>query len=62
MAYDTLPEVQQFDDIMRSIYKDFCLTKLKGKSSMTVVAWEQALMRRCVQPTSEKLRLCYAVP
>jgi hypothetical protein len=31
MAYDTLPEVQQFDDIMRSVYKDFCSRKLKSK-------------------------------
>ncbi|KAL1967107.1 hypothetical protein VTN77DRAFT_3631 [Rasamsonia byssochlamydoides] len=33
MAYDALPEVQQFDDIMRSVYKDICLTKLKSQSS-----------------------------
>ncbi|VUC35360.1 unnamed protein product [Clonostachys rosea] len=29
MSYDTLPEVQKFSDIMRSIYKDFCLSKSK---------------------------------
>ncbi|KAK7216784.1 hypothetical protein V2G26_004787 [Clonostachys chloroleuca] len=29
MAYDTLPEVQKFSDIMRSVYKDFCLSKSK---------------------------------
>ncbi|KAI9768820.1 MAG: hypothetical protein M1840_004634 [Geoglossum simile] len=29
VAYDTLPEVQQFGDIMRSVYKDFCLKKMK---------------------------------
>jgi hypothetical protein len=30
IAYDTLPEVQQFDVIIRSVYNDFCLTKLKS--------------------------------
>ncbi|CAH0057721.1 unnamed protein product [Clonostachys solani] len=29
MAYETLPEVQKFNDIMRSVYKDFCLSKSK---------------------------------
>ena len=38
-----MPEVEQFDDIMRSVYTDFCLTKLKGQLR-TVVSWEQALM------------------
>lgn len=30
-AYDTLPEVQQFAAIMRMLYENFCLTKLKGE-------------------------------
>ncbi|KAH6706220.1 hypothetical protein BKA61DRAFT_679393 [Leptodontidium sp. MPI-SDFR-AT-0119] len=28
-AYDTLPEVEQFNKIMRDIYKDFCVKKLR---------------------------------
>lgn len=47
MAYDILPEVEQFDDIIRSVYTDFCLTKLKSQSR-TVDSWEQALMIRSV--------------
>lgn len=31
MSYDSLPEAQQFDDIMRSVYKDLCFWKLKSK-------------------------------
>jgi hypothetical protein len=30
IAYDTLPEVQQFDVIIRIVYNDFYLTKLKS--------------------------------
>lgn len=32
MDYDLLPEVQQFAVIMKMLYEDFCLTKLKSKS------------------------------
>ncbi len=35
-AFDTLPEVKQFDEIMRGVYADFSLTKLKGKSWMVI--------------------------
>ena len=30
MPYKTLPEVQQYDDIMRLVYQDHCFTKLQG--------------------------------
>ncbi|KAI8710759.1 hypothetical protein NCS52_01535700 [Fusarium sp. LHS14.1] len=29
IAYDTLPEVQEYSVIMQSIYRDYCLRKLK---------------------------------
>ncbi|KAG7408189.1 hypothetical protein Forpe1208_v011838 [Fusarium oxysporum f. sp. rapae] len=31
VAYNTLPELQAYSVIMQSIYKDYCLGKLKGK-------------------------------
>ena len=34
MVYDTLPEVQQYDDIMRSVHKYNCLMKMKSQSLM----------------------------
>lgn len=34
MAYDALPEVQQFGDIIQSIYKASCLTKMNGQLSV----------------------------
>jgi len=33
IAYNSLPEVEKFSKIMWSIYKDFCVEKLKSKSS-----------------------------
>lgn len=59
IAYDTLPEVKRFDDIMRNVYTDFCLTKLKGQLR-TVVSWEQALMTHlctdCIEAAEAQLR------
>jgi hypothetical protein len=34
VAYGGLPEVEQFSKIMRSVYKDFCITELRSKSPM----------------------------
>ncbi|CZR58862.1 uncharacterized protein PAC_08754 [Phialocephala subalpina] len=31
IAYDSLPEVEKFSKVMRSVYEDFCVTKLKSK-------------------------------
>ena len=31
IAYDSLPEVEQFGKIMWSVYKDFCVTELRSK-------------------------------
>jgi hypothetical protein len=33
ILYNSLPEVEKFSNIMWSIYKDFCVKKLKSKSS-----------------------------
>lgn len=33
-AYSSLPEVEQFGKIMRDVYKDFCVEKLRSKLSM----------------------------
>lgn len=33
MDYDLLPEVQQFTAIMKTLYEDFYLTKLRSKST-----------------------------
>jgi hypothetical protein len=41
VAYDTLPEVQQFGDIMRSVYKDFCLKKMKSQSKRSETCFLQ---------------------
>ncbi|TVY92340.1 hypothetical protein LAWI1_G001767 [Lachnellula willkommii] len=34
IAYDSLPEVEQFSKIMRSVYKDFCVRELRSKLLM----------------------------
>jgi hypothetical protein len=34
VAYNTLPEVQQYVGTMHDIYKDFCFVKMKGKPRM----------------------------
>jgi hypothetical protein len=39
IAYDALPEVRQFGNIMRRIYRDFSLRKLKGQLMIIVSFW-----------------------
>ena len=33
VAYETLPEVEQMQWIMKSIYTDYCVRKIESKSS-----------------------------
>lgn len=45
-AYDTLPEVEQFNKIMRDIYKDFCVKKLRRKLSIVYLFYYRKSTRK----------------
>lgn len=58
MVYDTLPEVQQYDDIMRSVHKYNSLTKMKSQSSIIDLFFLEASTddKACAQTALEKPR------
>ncbi len=64
MVYDTLPEVQQYDDIMRSVHKYNCLTKMKSQFSIIGLFFLKVSTddKACAQTALEKPRLGCAMP
>ena len=64
MIYDTLPEVRQYGDIMRSVHKYHCLAEMKSLLSMMGLFFLKASIDNKVraQNTLEKPRLSCAMP